>query len=254
MNEKAHWNRIGTNYDNEIFDAFKSDRKEKLKKYFHKHGSKKKTAIDFGCGNGKSFPYLSPLFDKILAIDISQELLLQARQRPFSNIQFKRMDLSRRISLPPADFIFCCNVIMLPEVKKNVQMFKNTQNALKKNGTGLFVLPSMESAMFSSWRLIDWYKREGVLPAKIDKDELHYFKGAKTNILQGIIHIDNVPTKHYSAMELEVLLNRAGLKITSLDKVEYDWDSEFLAPPTWMKEPYPWDWLVECQKANLNFG
>jgi hypothetical protein len=160
------------------------------------------------------------------------------------------MDLSRRNStLPPADFVFCCNVIMLPEVEKNLQMFKNVKNALKRNGTGLLVLPSAESALFSSWRLIDWYKQEGVLPNKIDKDELHYFKGSKSNIIQGIIHIDNVPTKHYSAMELEVLLDRAGLKITSLDKVEYNWDSEFQAPPPWMKAPYPWDWLVECKRA-----
>ena len=250
MNEQAHWDRIGNNYNNEIFDVLKSDRKKKLKKYFQKHSGKNKYAIDFGCGNGKSFSYISPLFSKILAIDISQELLLQAKQRPFTNIQFKRMDLSRSNStLPHADFVFCCNVIMLPEVEKNLQMFKNVKNALKRNGTGLLVLPSMESALFSSWRLIDWYKQEGVAPNKIDKDELHYFKGSKPNILQGIIHIDNVPTKHYSAMELEVLFNRVGLKITSLDKVEYNWDSEFQAPPSWMREPYPWDWLVECQRV-----
>jgi 2-polyprenyl-3-methyl-5-hydroxy-6-metoxy-1,4-benzoquinol methylase len=249
MNEKAHWDRIGSNYNNEIFDVFKSDRKKKLRHYFQKHGSKRKTAIDFGCGNGKSFTYLSPLFAKILAIDISQELLRQAKQKPFSNIVFKQMDLSRKTTaLPLADFVFCCNVIMLPVVEKNQQMLKNISGALNKNGAGLLVLPSMESAFFSSWRLIDWYKQEGTEPNEIDKDELHYFKGSKTNIIQGIVHIDNVPTKHYSAAELEVLFNRAGLKITALDKVEYEWDSEFQSPPSWMKEPYPWDWLVECKK------
>ena len=250
MNEQSHWNKIGGNYNNEIFDVFKSDKKKKLKKYFSDYSGSKALAIDFGCGNGKSFSYLSPVFKKIFATDISHQLLSQAKQRPFQNVAFKRMDLAKKNSkLPPADFIFCCNVIMLPEVEKNIQMFKNANQALKKNGRALFVLPSLESAMFSSWRLIDWYKQERTAPNEIDKDELHYFKGTKANILQGILHIDNVATKHYSASELEVILPLVGFKITSLDKVEYDWDSEFQTPPTWMRGPYPWDWLVECKKA-----
>ena len=250
MNEQSHWDGIGNNYNNEIFDVFKSDVKKRLPYYFSKHGSKKKTAIDFGCGNGKSFTYLAPLFKQILAIDISSELLAQAKQRPYANISFKRMDLSKKsIRLPQVDFIFCCNVIMLPEVEKNVIMFKNISKALKKKGSALMVLPAMESILFSSWRLIDWYKQEGVAAKDIDKDELHYFKGSKADIVQGIFYIDHVPTKHYSASQLEVLFDRCGLKITSLDKVEYHWNSEFQAPPNWMKTPYPWDWLVECKKA-----
>ena len=249
MNERTHWDRIGNSYDNEIFDVFKSDLKRKLRYYFTKHASKKKSCIDFGCGSGKSFTYLSPLFKNILAIDISQELLSQAKQRPFDNISFKRMDLSKRnIKLPFVDFLFCCNVIMLPAVEKNVVMLKNISRALKKKATAVMVLPSIESAFFSSWRLIDWYKQEGVRPEKIDKDELNYFKGRKTDIIQGIVYIDNVPTKHYSASELEVLFGQAGLKITTLDKVEYHWNTEFQSPPSWMKAPYPWDWLVECKK------
>lgn len=249
MNEQLHWDKIGHNYNNEIFDVFKSDVKKKLRFYFSKHAGKSKSVIDFGCGNGKSFSYLSPFFGKILAIDISQELLNQAKQRPSQNISFRRTDLSRRnIKLPPADFLFCCNVVMLPALEKNVIMLKNISDALKKKASAVLVVPSLESAFFSSWRLIDWYKREGVKPEEITADELHYFKGKKTDSIQGIIYIDNVPTKHYSASELEVLFTRSGLKITALDKVEYDWNSEFLSPPKWMKAPYPWDWLVECKK------
>jgi SAM-dependent methyltransferase len=249
MNEKSHWDKIGDNYNAEIFDVFKSDVKKKLPLYFSRHAGKSKSVIDFGCGNGKSFSYLAPLFGKILAIDISQELLNQAKQRPNQHISFRRMDLSRRnIKLPPADFLFCCNVVMLPALEKNVIMLKNISAALKKKASAVVVLPSLESALFSSWRLIDWYKREGVTPEEIASDELHYFKGKKTAIIQGIIYIDKVPTKHYSASELEVLFANAGLKITTLDKVEYDWNSEFQSPPKWMKAPYPWDWLVECKK------
>jgi SAM-dependent methyltransferase len=250
MNEKVHWDGIGERYDHEIFDVFKSDLNRKLPFYFNKHASQKKSVLDFGCGNGKSFSYLSPLFGKILAIDISQELLNQAQQRHVRNVSFKRMDLSRRgLKLGPVDFLFCCNVVMLPVLEKNIAMLKNISNALKRTAAAVVILPALESALFSSWRLIDWYKREGIPPGDIARDELQMFKGTKTDIIQGIIYIDNVPTKHYTASELEVVFTRAGLKITALDKVEYKWDSEFQSPPPWMKAPYPWDWLVECKKV-----
>lgn len=250
MNEEAHWDGIATNYNKEIFDVFKSDRKKKLPRYFKKHADRTQRAIDFGCGTGKAFPYLSPLFKKILAIDISSECLALAKQSPYPNITFKRLDLSRRnLRLPAADFAFCCNVIMLPEIEKNEAMIQNIQKSLRTNGTALLVMPSLDSMLFSAWRLIDWYRKEGVSPEKIPSSELSYFKGSKRDILQGIVHIDGVPTKHYSHSEIEVLFRRANLTITAIEKLEYDWDTEFAAPPAWMGQPYPWDWLIECRKV-----
>jgi len=65
-------------------------------------------------------------------------------------------------------------------------------------------------------------------------------------MVQGIVYIDTVPTKHYAASELEVILPRAGFKITKLEKIEYDWNTEIAEPPKGLGAPYPWDWLVEC--------
>ncbi|MEJ7643966.1 MAG: methyltransferase domain-containing protein [Chryseolinea sp.] len=249
MNEKEHWDKIASSYNEEIFDVFKSDREGKLMHYFKKHGDKKHTAIDFGCGTGKALPYLSPLFRKVLAVDISRECLAEARRRSYKNVEITRKDLSgRRITLPPSDFVFCCNVIMLPEPEKNVIMFSNVQKAMRTKGNAVLVVPSFDSMMFSAWRMIDWYRKEGVKPANIPPSELAYFSGKKTDLLQGIIKIDGVPTKHYSESELRVLLKQSGLVVTALEKLTYDWDTEFSSPPTWMKDPYPWDWLVECKK------
>ncbi|MEO5979906.1 MAG: class I SAM-dependent methyltransferase [Chryseolinea sp.] len=249
MNERKHWDKIAPSYNDEIFDVFNSDRDGKLGQYFSKHSNKKHRAIDFGCGTGKAFPFLSPNFKRVLAIDISEQCLAEARNRPFGNIDFKRMDLAaKNIRLPAADFMFCCNVIMLPEPEKNEIMFKNFQRCLRKGGSGLIVVPSAESILYSTWRMIDWYKKEGVTPAKIPANELDYFNGKKMDMLQGIFKIDGVATKHYSESELEVLFARAGLMITSLEKLNYDWNTEFSSPPKWMKDPYPWDWLIECKK------
>jgi SAM-dependent methyltransferase len=248
MNEESHWDKIASEYNTEIFDVFKSDRKKILPRYFRKHTNRNHSAIDFGCGTGKAFPYLSPLFKHLTAVDISSECLAIAKQRPYSNISFKQLDLSKsKLNLPKVDFAFCCNVIMLPEIEKNEVMIKNIQRSLRPGGTALLVLPSLDSIIYSSWRLIDWYRQEGVTVEKIPASELAYFKGNKRDILRGVVHIDGRQTKHFSEPELNVLFTRAGLQITALKKVEYDWDTEFSAPPKWMHEPYPWDWLVECR-------
>jgi SAM-dependent methyltransferase len=250
MNQKAHWDRIGIKYDGEIFDVFKSDKSGKLSAYFRKHANGKHHAIDFGCGMGKAFAYLAPAFDKVLAIDISSELLSLAKESPYKNITFKRADLTgSNLVFPPADFVFCCNVIMLPEPEKNAAMIRNVHKALRANGNALIVLPSMESVLFSTSRLIDWYRKEGTSLEEIPATEFNYYSAGKRQLLQGIIHIDGVPTKHYSEPEIRVLFGDASLQVTAIEKLEYDWNTEFDTPPRWMKAPYPWDWLVECKKT-----
>jgi SAM-dependent methyltransferase len=248
MNQEIHWDKIGARYNEEIFDVFKSDKKEILPHYLKKHSNKNHTAIDFGCGTGKSFPYLSPLFKQILAIDISAELLEIAKTSPYKNIQFKKLDLvNPKSKIKKADFAFCCNVVMLPEAKKSMAMFRSIRKSLKSKGTVVFVLPSLDSALYSAWQLIEWYKRENVSVDQIAPDELNIIKAKKADLVDGIVYIDGLPTRHYSAAQIEVWLTKAGFKVTALDKIEYDWNTEFSSPPKWMKEPYPWDWLVECR-------
>jgi len=251
MDQEKHWNTIAPSYEDEIFDVFNSDKNKILPVYFKKHGNKSHRAIDFGCGVGKAFPYLAPLFKEILALDISAECLATAKKRPFNNVSFKRADLSNpKLKLAPAEFAFCCNVIMLPEVERNLVMFKNIQKALNPGGHAVIVIPSFESIFYSSWQLIRMYEKDGVGVNDIPASEFAYYKAGKRDLVRGIMHINGVPTKHYAQPELEVLFRQAGLRITALEKVEYDWSTEFNSPPTWMNDPYPWDWLVECNKIS----
>jgi len=188
---------------------------------------------------------LSPRFKSVLAVDISGECLVTAKARGFNNVSFKRADLASKTSkLPAADFVFCCNVIMLPEVARNENMFTNIRKALKPGGVAMVVVPSTDSMLYAAWRMIDWYRKEKVDVADIPASELAYFSGSKRDLLQGIIRIDGVPTKHYSGSELQVLMERAGLSLLKLEQLNYHWNSEFAEPPNWMKGPYPWDWLL----------
>lgn len=248
MNERTHWDGIAPTYNEEIFDVFNSDKDGKLKRFLKRYAMPGHTAIDFGCGTGKALSLLSPRFKTVLAVDISGECLAAAKTRGFHNVSYKRMDLARTARLPTADFVFCCNVIMLPEVPRNEVMFRNIQRALKPGGYAMIVVPSTDSMLYSAWRMIDWYRKENVKVDDIPASELAYFSGSKRELLQGIIRIDGVPTKHYSGPELQVLMERAGLSLERLEQLNYEWTSEFAKPPKWMQGPYPWDWLVICRK------
>lgn len=249
MNQEKHWNNIASTYDDEVFDVFQSDKNKILQSYFKKHSNRKHDAIDFGCGIGKAFKYMAPAFRKVLAIDISEECLIQARSNPYTNITYKRQDLTmKNLRLPVADFALCCNVAILPEPERDYAMIRNIYKSLRKGGSALVVIPSFESIFYASWRLVEWYKKEGVKPGRIPKSEFNYFKGGVTDVVQGIMNINGVPTKHYSAEEINVVFTEAGFQVTALEKLEYDWKTEFSSIPSWLKAPYPWDWMVECKK------
>lgn len=249
MNERTHWDSIAPAYNDEIFDVFKSDREGKLVRYLKRYAQADNTVIDFGCGTGKALPLLSPRFRTVWAVDISGECLAAARDRGFPNVEYKREDLAAAaVKLPRVDFVFCCNVIMLPEIPRNEVMFRNIYKALKSGGTAIIIVPSTDSMLYSVWRMIDWYRKERVEFKDIPSSELSYFKGGMPELLQGIIRIDGVPTKHYSSPELHVLIERSGLSLVKLEQLTYEWTSEFAAPPKWMKAPYPWDWMIVCRR------
>jgi hypothetical protein len=112
------------------------------------------------------------------------------------------------------------------------------------------VVPSLESVLHASWQLIRMYNKEGIDLKNIPAHEFDYFKADKPDLVQGIIHINDVPTKHYTQCELQVLMQEAGFRLTAIEKIEYDWSTEFDKPAHWMKDPYPWDWLIECRKIS----
>ena len=249
MQEERHWDKIADKYEDEVLNAFESDKEKKLGGYFKKHANPSHKAIDFGCGIGNGFHYLSPNFKSVLALDISQNCLDLAKEKPFDNIRFKRMDLTlANLGLIPVEFILCSNVAIFAEVAKNLDIIQNVKKALKKGGNAIFVVPSIESTLFYAWRMMDWYRREGVPPDEIPKSEFEYYRKDIKDLLQGIVDIDGRPTKHYSHSELQVVFAEAGLEVTAIERLEYDWNTEFREPPKWMKGPYPWDWLVECRK------
>jgi hypothetical protein len=68
-------------------------------------------------------------------------------------------------------------------------------------------------------------------------------------LLQSLVRIEGVPTKHYLCEEATVFLENGGFRVASVDKVECRWDTEFEDPPAWMGRPGPWDWLLIAKRV-----
>ena len=246
--DRRYWEKIAPDYNEEIFDVLKNDSKGLIVSYVEKFAGKSKSVIDIGCAIGKWLPVLSPLFKKVHAIDISVENLNIAKglYPRLTNVAYERVDMSNpKAKITACDTAICINAILTDSLKKRIIFFDNLKKCVKRKGHLILVIPSLESSMLTSIIRQQWNP---------DKDAHAVISNKKTkmqlkNLLNGNAEIDNVPTKHYLKEELDILLNNEGFKPIQFAKIEYNWNTEFLKPPKWLKEPKPWDWMVVARKS-----
>jgi len=247
MNRK-YWEKIAPSYNDEIFDVLHNDKKAIIRSAIRRFASKSKTVIDIGCAIGKWLPVLSPAFKKVYAADISAKNLEIAKKNypQYKNVEYLRVDMSgSKTKVPRCDFAICINAILTSSLKDRTIFFQSLSSCVKKGGHIILVIPSLESSMLTNIVGNQW---------KIDRDVLGKKLSAKVaqqkwnHIRQGNADIDNVPTKHYLKEELTLLLSREGFATEDFQKIEYNWDTEFLKPPKWLKDPKPWDWMVVAKK------
>ncbi|MEO6611340.1 MAG: class I SAM-dependent methyltransferase [Chitinophagaceae bacterium] len=246
--KRSYWEKIAPSYADEIFDVLHNDKKALIRSVIKKYASKNKTVIDIGCAIGKWLPVLAPAFKKVIALDISAKNLGIAKQRypQYKNVTYLRADMSGKTTKVPAcDFGICINAILTPSQKDRNIFFQSLSSCVKKGGRIVITIPSLESWLLSSVIQQQY---------KIDKALFPATKNAKealvkwNNIRQGNADIDDVPHKHYLKEELQLLLAREGFVAEEFQKIEYNWDTEFLKPPAWLKEPRPWDWMVVAKR------
>lgn len=246
--KRNYWEKIAPSYNDEIFDVLHNDKKAIIRSVIKKYSSKNKTVIDIGCAIGKWLPVLSPAFKKVIAVDISAKNLEIAAQiyPQFKNVEFLRADMSgKKVKVPICDFAICINAILTPVKKDRENFFQSLSACIKKGGRVVITIPSLESCLLTS--VIQQHY-------KIDQRLFPVTKNAKeairkwNNIRQGNADIDDVPHKHYLKEELQLLLAKQGFAAEEFQKIEYNWDTEFIKAPKWLNEPRPWDWMVVAKK------
>ncbi len=251
--KRSYWEKIAPTYGEEIFDVLHNDKKALIRSVIKKYASKKKTVIDIGCAIGKWIPLLSPAFKKVIAVDISAKNLAIAEKLypQYKNVEYLRADMSGEKTNPDSyrgpkcDFGICINAILTPSLKDRTRFFQSLSACVKKGGRIIITIPSLES-----WLLTNIIQQQ----YKIDSNLFPKTKNGKdalskwNNIRQGNVEIDDVPHKHYLKEELQLLLSKEGFVAEEFQKIEYNWDTEFIKAPKWLKEPKPWDWMVVARK------
>ena len=246
--QRKYWEKIAPAYNDEIFDVLHNDKKAIIRSAIRKIASPAKTVIDAGCAVGKWLPVLSPLFKKVIATDISAKNLdiAEKNHRHLANVTYVRTDMSaNKLKLPLSDVVICINAILSESLKKRIAFFHNLSGCIKKNGHMILVVPSLES-----WLLTRILQNQWKIDKDLFKEKLTGSKAIKRyrDIRQGNAEIDNVATKHYLKEELALLLSIENCEVKECKKIEYSWSTEFLKPPKWLQEPFPWDWMVVAVK------
>jgi SAM-dependent methyltransferase len=250
---RSYWENIADYYEAEIFNVLKNDPAGLLLSKIDRYGEGGKNASDIGCGIGNFLPELSSRFQKVFAVDISSKCIARAQEEysHLPNVSYEVADLAASdAQLPKADFALCVNSIITPSLKHRNNMLNVICGHLQIEGHLILVVPSLESAFLSDFRLIELNLRNGLTPESAVELCLQTQKQTDNPRLhEGVVLIDDVETKHYLKEELVVLLQKRGMKIIEIEKIEYPWNTEYISPPRWMKDPLPWDWLCVAQKV-----
>jgi ubiquinone/menaquinone biosynthesis C-methylase UbiE len=132
MDFTKYWKTRGQSYENELKNQTwlskieEKNQEQFLKRFLQKYSFK--NILEIGCGNGRLTKFLLNIsnFDSILAIDISEDLIMQA-QKKFSNpkITFQNQDVLKFSSDKKFDLIFGGEILMhIPPI--------NIQTVVKK--------------------------------------------------------------------------------------------------------------------------
>ena len=252
--DRRYWDQLAERYDEQIFSSFEADRTGILSRCLDHFADPRKTAMDLGCGVGKYLPALARRFEKVVGVDLSPRLLEVDAEaaESLNNVKLVCADATeaRRLTGQRVDVIVCANVLIMADDLKRHAILETARKSLVRGGHLILVVPSMESALLTHRRLIEWNRRDGEQDpeAAAETEGIVPSKRTCRELLRGHVRIENVPTKHHLAEELDLSLKQAGLRPLRLEKVLYGWDSEFSQPPRWMRDPYPWDWLAVATK------
>lgn len=241
MNERD-WDAVASRFEEEIFSVPANDRRGLIAGAVKRHAKKTGFAADIGCGIGRTVGLLARHFGRVIASDVSSECLAVAARanKGVRNVSYHHADLVKAPPPgPPADLALCINTWLLADEHLRARMIPHTCAAVKKGGHLVLVVPSIESVLLTHARHAEWKSRGKAQAPGSETDP---------SALRGIVRIDGVPTKHWSADELHALLAAQGFTVKAIERIEYPWTTEFDRPPKWMREPYPWDWFVEAKK------
>lgn len=100
-----------------------------------------KCGLELGCSIGIQTGMLSQICDKLIAVDISEVAVGEAKKNcpGKSNITFRTMDVVRKFPIGKYDLVTCCEIGYYLEMEHLKKLFLNISEAMLPNGKLLLV-------------------------------------------------------------------------------------------------------------------
>ena len=106
----------------------------------------------------------------------------------------------------------------------------------------------MESVIHVYQSLVRCSVREKEDRRKAVRDITRLYKKEVLSPVEGIVSIGGTPTKCFTREEISIFLSEIGFTVDDILRVEYPWTEDIDDAPRWLKEPFPWDWLIISRK------
>jgi ubiquinone/menaquinone biosynthesis C-methylase UbiE len=105
------------------------------------------SVLDLGCGTGRHCAWLAEAGAAVTAVDFSEGMLAQARQKPgMEKVRFVQHDLTQPLPLAPASFDLVISGLVLEHIADLQNFFGQIHRMLKPGGRA--VVSAMHPAMF----------------------------------------------------------------------------------------------------------
>lgn len=250
--DRRSWHALGEGFDDSVFDVVGSDLRGVVRDAVDRHRVGTRVAAEFGCGIGRTLPLLASRYREVFAIDFAASLLEIARHgcRALDNVRYVRADLSRSSGgVAQVQLALCVNALLAPEREKRLGLLRTIRRSLARRSRLVLVVPSLESALYTNRRLIEWNQRSGLRGRQRFRESIPATARTARDTLDGVVDLQGFRTKHHLREELLVDLRETGFEPLEVAKVEYAWRHYFERPPRWMGAPLPWDWLAVAKPA-----
>ncbi len=238
---RAYWDAQAGHWDEEIFNSLAEDRDGVIGRAIRRAARAHDAVLDFGCGVGGYLPLLSRRFARVHAMDWSARCVAAARERVASlpNVIVER-STPRAIARLKAGFgcVVAANVVIHPAKRARDGLWRALRRVVRRGGTAIVVVPSLESAAFCE------FVRRRTAPRRASAYDFH---PRMRRPEAGVVAIEGVPTKHYTHDELAAALTLAAFQPFRISRVHYSWSTENLRPPARLRAGLPWDWLAEAR-------
>ncbi len=219
-------------YDNFFEQDYLSKLRNKYLILLKKNGIKKGTVLDAGCGTGMLSMYLYENGYNVIGVDLSENMLFQARKKSLSanyNIRWYNCDISK--SLPENNgfdaIVSSLDVVNhITDTKQVYSFFLNVYESLKKGGVFLFDINSYKkfsrqyakrTYVYSSYHSVCVWKNNFDSETELCQMNIEVYSKDNKSYVK---HTDFFYERYYSIESIKSLLKKAGFRSFDYNAVD----------------------------------